>query len=473
MIKIIPLLLACNSAALASIKMDNEPRKSEEALCGGVEPLDMAPDRPLKFGYETNLLLLLTKPYIAKEREGGILSRWHFTNENKTLVAEVSPSAVWSDGRRVTAQEAILGLLSGLRNRSLSKSIKLKKDSGLPTAEILLTKPPDSVRVIDQFKFEIDFDGNVTNIAGILVDALNENSRINRVWPIKLNNGQRVNDLVAKSKLMITQEGITILASEDTRVKIVYSEESCKNADYYLSSSQSSELENNFNRSYSNDEQALILIFNPKNDKTKSVHQRIAIAKLARTKLTGITTDKFRSTTKLIQENEPGYNFEKNGESQINNPGTVVPQSLIKIRPWAKVPAHWRIKTALEAGKPDEVAFRFDSSNEGAELLLTVSPVRRGRLLSLENGTIFNEISHYRESFPETFRVLEKFRNNSNTSVPRDPALFSELQMAISNEISIIPLGRFRITLHSKKSSRLILAWNKNGEIEFQPRRQK
>lgn len=465
------LLLPIAGEASASESENLELLKDEETLCGGVEPLDTTPDRPLKFGYETNLLLLLTKPYIA--RQDGILSKWQFINSNKTLVAEMNPNAVWSNGQRVTAQEAVLGIIAGLKHRTIAASIRLKSEKELPNAATLLKKNLESVRIWGTDRFEIDFEGSVKDISGIIIEALNENSRINRVWPIRIENGKRINDIVGKSKTIVTSKNIVINPFKNTPVKIVYGNEDCSTAQYYLSSSLLTDQESNFEFSFSSDEQALLAIINPNHKETSSQQSRIYIADLARKRLQTTKSDLFRSTSKLIQPNEPGYQTEGLNSITDDNKTRKLESKIIKVRPWTKIPDNWNFKIALETQKTGEPSFKFDRDNPKSHIFLTVAPVKKGRLNSLENGTTFNEISKNKVIFPETFAALENMRRKSNSSVPKDPNLFIELERAIKREASIAPLGRFKISLLSRKTSKLKLSWQANGEIEFLNRRTK
>lgn len=174
-----------------SLAKNIDIEKKRETLCSGVDLFDTSPDRPLKFGHETNLLLLLTKPYIGEKQGEGILSKWQFNNQGRVFTGEVSESAKWSDESAVTPLEAATGIIVGLKNRAIGKVLKLRGNEDLPTFSEVLSNPARYINIIDKKTFAIEFDGNVENLNGALREALSANSRINRVWPTRIQNGKK------------------------------------------------------------------------------------------------------------------------------------------------------------------------------------------------------------------------------------------------------------------------------------------
>ena len=101
----------------------------------------------------------------------------------------------------------------------------------------------------------------------------------------------------------------------------------------------------------------------------------------ARKKLKETKSDLFRSTSKLIQPNEPGFQSEDVGSSSNDGKSKPIETNLITIRPWTKIPDNWKIKTALELQSMEQTTFKFESTESSSHLLITVAPVRKGRLL--------------------------------------------------------------------------------------------
>lgn len=446
-----------------------------ETLCTGVETLDTAPDRPLKFGLETNLLLLLTKPFISKDRQEAIFEKWQFSSKENELMAKISSRARWSDGEAVTALEAATGIIAGLKNRSLSKVLKLKGHESLPSTAEILSNPRRYFNTIADDMFTIKFDSSIENLQGVIVDALSANSRVNRVWPIRIKNSKISSDIVSKNRIEWNKNQPEIIVSEKLKIKPVHGED-CQVAEHYLSSSLFEQDENNFEKNLSPQQQAVFAIINPNTERTKTVKQRMELTESIKLKLNDIHDQEFENTHFLFQRGEPGFSetsksfFYRNPDSQSSNS---TDQYLIQ--PWTQVPKNWKIRSLLENQEKNKNQFVFTNPNDSsAALRLVVEPVgSKGNQVSLQSGSTFNRIEQYQKEYPKTYQSLLKIRKHSTSTFPSKTETLTEFADAANQEVSIIPLIRFRIAVLSKKKSSGVLVWTHEGELIFIERKQK
>jgi hypothetical protein len=464
----------CLSSA-GTIEASQEPSKLKiENLCSGVEFFDTAPDRPLKFGHEINLLLLLTKPFIATNAGDGIFSRWQFSAKGNELLAEISGSATWNDGTQVTPLEAASGIIAGLRNRAIGKNLKLKGQTNLPSFDEIVAKQNQFIRLIDDKTFGIEFDGDIQNIQGVVREALSANSRINRVWPIKISNGTRGRDIVSKNKIDWSKNDPEIFLTENHRVRITNSKTNCTNAEYYLSSALVNSKHPDLESQLSPQQQMLFAVINPTNPEAKSVQQRKKIIASLKNDLLGIQNQEFALANEFFERGEPGSKAPNDQYYGKNLRITDSPEfsTKIKIQPWTKIPDGWKVRQHLLS---KENKYEFGSPDESSlPVLLAAAPVNlKGQQISLQNGTIFARINQLKSFYPKTFSALLALQQTSSATLPKDQKLFANLQDAAGDEHSIAPLLRFRISLISNKNSLYVLKWSDDGEIEISKRRNK
>lgn len=457
------------------IKADQEHSKLKiEKLCSGVEFFDTAPDRPLKFGHEINLLLLITKPFIATGSGNGIFSKWQFSTKGNELLAEISSSATWNDGSRVTPLEAGSGIISGLRNRAIGRNLTLKGHANLPSFDEIITEPQKFIKVIDDNTFAIEFDGDIQNIQGVVREALSANSRINRVWPIRINNGTRLRDIVSKYKIDWSKNEPEIVLDDNHRVRISNTKTNCSNAEYYLSSALLDSKKSETESKLSPQQQTLFAIINPTNPIAKTVQQRKNIIASLKNDLFGIQNDEFSVANGFFERGEPGsreINQKYSGE-KLNDTRSPDFDAKIKIQPWTKIPDTWKVKQHL-LSKYNK--YEFGSPEESTSpILFVIAPVDlKGQQKSLQNGTIVSRINKLKKFYPKTFSALLGLQQSSSATLPKNQEFFDALQKAAGEECSIAPLLRLKIALISDKTSLYLLNWSDDGEIELIKRRTK
>jgi hypothetical protein len=454
-----------------SLAKNIDIEKKRETLCSGVDLFDTSPDRPLKFGHETNLLLLLTKPYIGEKQGEGILSKWQFNNQGRVFTGEISESAKWSDESAVTPLEAATGIIVGLKNRAIGKVLKLRGNEDLPTFSEVLSNPARYINIIDKKTFAIEFDGNVENLNGALREALSANSRINRVWPTRIQNGKKAIDLVSKVNIVWSNGEPEIKLSSKHTIVISNQKSGCENAEYYLSSSLTKRSRDEFDTKFSAQQQILIAILNPFQTISDSLEKRRKLISKIRGDLSSLKDNEFTPTNTLFLRGEPGFSGEERTEA-VHSSAEINLSSKLKIQPWTKLPNTWRVKNHLVSEKND---YEFtDPSDSSAPIYLVVAPVTiKGQQISLQNGSTFAKIESYRKTYPNTFDAMKQIQTTSSSTLPKRHDVFLKLERAIADELSLMPILRFRIALLTKKSAEMSLDWNENGEIELKERNSK
>jgi hypothetical protein len=118
------------------------------------------------------------------------------------------------------------------------------------------------------------------------------------------------------------------------------------------------------------------------------------------------------------------------------------------------------IKVTWVDGEHKNTASDFD-------LKIMGSKIRQGRHLWTQEILDFANYSQELQKYPLTFAKLQNTRKKSASSVPIDNETLQDLEKAAFNETSIVPIGRYKFHLFSRKNSPISLEFNELGIDTF------
>jgi hypothetical protein len=189
-------------------------------FCSGVGDFSASPARPLKFGLEINLLLLLTRPIISDSKNNpGVLSAWHFDSTRNVLTGRLASNMKWPDGAEVTSVDVAYSIAYGIANRMIGENIRVVgAQKGEPIAF-----PLNSILVKNNNEFELRFESKVQNPKGAIIEALSVNSRPNRIWVGRFDSRMKTfseKELVSKQEKFRFEIGRMGFSVEKTPIQV-------------------------------------------------------------------------------------------------------------------------------------------------------------------------------------------------------------------------------------------------------------
>jgi len=458
---------------LSAVAYGQKPVREKLKYCLPNASINASPLHSLEDPEELFYLLLITKSYISSSASApGILEKWHFDASKNSLHGVVSPSAVWSDGRRVTSREAAAGIAVGLTHKPLGAKISVSGAEKLRTKNWKNLKGT-GVSLLNDYEFVLSFDSSVANTVGILKDALSTNSRHNRTWPVKFDDRgsgiRELPDFVGKYKVVSVSPKSVVVRIGEREVNLQAGE--CSSGDFYaydLPPGTHSE----FSKSLPSSKLAVVGLLNPKNPAFDSMHERVAGAGWLRSAFEEEKSDGITFAGRHFDKTEAG--FEKNVNWNLDPAAPKSKQLTISMG--ADWPSVHPIRTRLEALatvsgiKLIWIPWKDQDKDIDFDVKLATSRIQEGRHTWFQDVLEDPFYHSLVRKFPYTVGILEKVRDRAAATLPVESNLLQELERVTREETSFIPVARYTTALYSRKTSSLELVRSQDGEMGFQER---
>lgn len=468
----------------------SQPKKAAEVLryCVPSATVNLYPYRIFESGYDMAYLTALTRSYISTDpNEPALLSKWQFSPDGHVLRAEVSPTAIWTDGTALTPREAALGIVRGFQYRPIGARVHVAGDKALKGAG-WQTASVDGLKIIDGKTFEIHFDSDIKNLSGAVRDAISTNSRQNRVWPARLSlvNGRGNDygdkmDLISKLPLASQEKKLGVAIKVGTHVVAITSKTEClKEGDFYLYSNEIYDHLADFTASLNNGEQTVYALINGTNTDLRTRGARRALAGwILQAYAAADKNDAFQPIYAHFRDGEPGSGTGSvNWSDLLAKPTKVTPTTIS----WAANNAldpHHPVRRLIEehAKRTGKTAsFRRIETKDvrsDAHFLVESSRVEQGRQIWMQDAAASPFYKQFLAAFPATTAGLKTVAEKSSATIPVDNVTLRAFDKAASEEVSVIPLGRVRVPLYSRKTSPVEVVFTKADEITFVERKAK
>ena len=463
-------ILICN--VFLSLFFSNKAHGFSLKYCVPTESFDFNVSGEFKDPSRLFYLLLLTKSYISNDPSNpGILSKFHFSASGNKLTAEVSPTARWIDGRRVTAKETALGIVRGIAHRPLGKQLSVVGSDG----DIANIESIRGVKYLSEYEFEMEFTSQVKNPTGILLEALSTNSRFNRMFPVRIgkksqNSSSLENDIVSKYTILYSNKKNILFKISD--YEILIESGICKNSDVFMYSAPILS-DKKFDFSESKSVQALIAVFNKKR-KTFAAFDRDKFynaASFLRSAFRG-GGDGTIEVESHFPVNEFGYVPGLIWESDKKN----LKFKSLKIAlgsPWSTdSPIRKRLKSLqkLSGTIIEEHIWNGKEDPEQYDVVMSGSIIQKGRQIWTQE--ILNKLLFKNFILNEkvTVKALEKVTQLSAATVPIDNETLQSVEIASLSEVSVIPIARYHVRIYSNVSLPVKIVFDSFDEFAVESR---
>ncbi len=441
-------------------------------ICSEVDEITFNPfERPKNWIHLVYWSLVL-KPYINDEEPSeSILHKYHFSPDGKTFEAEVSPKAKWQDGTPVSALEAAIGIAKGFMYRDISASVKVvgTEEINAPNFE---TKKYSGIKILSPNRFELTFESKVENVRGVIKEALLQGSMGNKVWPVRLNNGNQF-DVVSRYPIKF-ENGRYILNVFDYKVELTTTD-NCANNDFYFYDRMmegANAKKEDFIVNKSPMPQTMVAIFNSQSKIFKNRDDRLKIASLLRYINSSQDKDKYISVPGHFVKGEPGFDEKYSWPDKFEN----FPDGIEKLT--IALPNKFPKKT-FDMEKLEEIAEKanvqikwvtlYDKEEEyaGADIQYFFDRVQKGRQVWIQNMEKEPAVLDYLSHFPETLSALLEVTKTSTSIVPLNEKALKEFAKASFEEVSIVPVIRYNLFLYSKRHLPIQLKFTEDREFIF------
>jgi len=468
----------------------DQPKNDAGVLryCVPSATVNLYPYRVFESGYDMAYLTALTRSYISTDPlEPGLLSKWQFSPDGHDLRAEVSPTATWTDGTPLSPREAALGIVKGFQYRPIGDRVHVPGDKALKGAG-WQTANVDGLKIIDAKTFEIHFDSDIKNLSGAIRDAISTNSRQNRVWPARLSlvngggndYGDKI-DLISKLPLASQEKKLGVAIKVGTEVVAITPKRECtKEGDFYLYSNEIYDHLAGFTVSLNNGEQTVYALINGGNKDLKTKDARRALASwILQAYAKADKKDAFQPSYAHFHDGEPG-----SGAGVVNWSDLLLPPSKLALTRinWAAnndLDPHHPVRRLLEehAKKTGKTAsfrrIQTKDQRSNAHFLVESSRVEQGRQIWMQDAASSPFYQQFLAAFPATTAALKTIAEKSAATIPVDNVTLRALDKAAAEEVSVIPLGRVRVPLYSRKTSPVEVVFTTADEITFVERKAK
>lgn len=463
-------------SAEASAKKNSSSNSDSRSLlyCLPTDKISASPFEPLNDPTKLFYLFVLTKPYLATDGNDGVISRWQFSPDGLTLRAEVSPSAKWSNGRRVSAREAALGIAKGMLSKSIGSKVKIVGHEVL-ARDGWETGSPVGMKILSEYSFELKFVSQVKNVSGLLREALSVSSRPSRMWPVRLESGEGskqlkvVDDFVSPFPILKLSTDRAEINVHGHRVVLKAGE--CEGGDFYGYGVPAGQY-SRFHASKSHGEQAILATFNIGRSAFSTAAKRALAGSWLRDLFKEDLGDGLRSVPGHFLVGEPGYRPGVEWGKSEQAPS----ERRLTILLGTQWPSNAPVRARIEEGaRKAGVALRWKEwtgvIDEDFDVKIAGSRIQKGRALwaqgMLDNLFFGSTV----KAFSTTLTAMKKVRTASGATVPVDNEMLQNLDSALVSEQSIIPLGRYVVNVFSKKDIPIQLVFTAEDELSFIPRR--
>lgn len=445
-------------------------------FCVGTENIDFYPFTPMNDPRRLTLLWATTKSYISNtQSEEGILESWSFSKDGKILTAKVSKTATWQDGSQVSSKDAAFGIAKGITFRELGEKVRVSGTEKINTPG-WSDRTYSGIQILGNDTFELHFEAQIENIAGVVREALSTSSRHNRMWPARLSSVKDDSygagfDLV--SKFPITKQGSGYFLNVDSIAVELQTVGQCKSADLNQFVQFIKDDYSNYTIQESHSKQTMIAVFNSGSGRLETRAQRLMVANLLRSAIGAVDPFPPQMVSSHFVENEAGSGSNANWGPSDDTLATSKIKEL-KIVPGNKNVSHNVFGKAIDKQAKDAgikiIWLSTDTKLADADVFLNPTRIEGGRQVWLQDLLSHSSLAGIFQKYPKTEKALTGIRQKSASTVPPDKVTLQAFDSAAFDEASIAPVGRFGLLLFSKKSSPIELAWTPQDELTFRRR---
>lgn len=452
-------------------------------FCTQSPVIDFNPFRAFKDFRELHYLMLTVKPYIDSDGGPGLLKSWHFSPDGKALTAEINPSALWTDGTRLSSLEAAIGIAYGLPFRELGARVKVPGVPGL-TLQNLLHQLPGSIEILDSERFRLHFESDIKALTGVLIDALSSGSRHNKLWPLRLKNVEGgfqpdPYDVVGKyPRISFTAKRPVIhLPTNDIELQAI---SVCSDPDFTPHRLLPGQADNEFGHSLTQSAAVNYGVFLSGEKFTLS--QRRQIAQMLRYALAMIPSQSSFVPDQFFQKGEPGWTLPSDWPKI--KPQKVTPFN-VTIATSNPVPANSpfrRILEKLTQSAGSKIEWKdFDYHNVTPEELKSIDVIiaggraMSGRQIWLQDLTgtpalrkALTARQSWQKQFPKTVGALESIAKKSSSTIPINHEDLARFNRAAVIETSLFPLIRRPTAYYYRLSTGVKISVSKSDEPYFE-----
>lgn len=422
--------------------------------------------------YNLGYLLLLVRPYIVKNTANKnmqpLLESWHFNPGGRVFHGVVAENARWSDGKRLTAREAAMGIARGLKHRMLGKRIQVKgTDSiGEPGG---LEREYSGIKILSKYRFQLEFEGEFENSTGVLVEALSEDSRPNLMWPVRLANVDSKGaylpgkvDLVSRYPIKFEDGNLFFIIANGRRIRVATSRE-CENSDFYSLSIPGGQYDK-FTSSLTSTFQTVLGVVNSTRLKTQEERRNFS----------GWLRSAFSSRGHSVPSGH-FQSLEAGHDPKVVWPMTFSPswrpKNPIRIATIMVLPKDHYIQTTItEAAKKIGVSVDFFSSalekDSSYDCIIFAAKVVEGRQLWLQDVDLSHLLLQY--GYHGSKKALDQVKKHSASTVTIRHRYLQKFANAAIEDLSIIPLVRRKNALYSSKKLEVRLVFDQDNNMIFE-----
>lgn len=445
--------LGCSPEAFAT-------KQEPPTYCVPVSRIDLNPFRQIKDGKELAYLLLLRSYISTDPSETGILSSYEFSPDGKVFSGRLTPDLRWSDGSKVTAQEAAFGIAKALPYRMLGERVKIAG------AEKINSKNWQSLRysgieILDERTFRLTFISDISNLTGVLREAFSSNSRHNRFWPIKIGRNTGSNPLVLAKLPQVLDSHRFILDAFGTQVAVVGLDK-CQNPSFSIYPETLGEKRADYSIRKSSNLSAVTL---QTNTQRLNVKEREALINLVREAFASAETDLGLSKVdSFFLMGEAGFDpnrtpLSNNGHALLRNKKLKVAYELPMFRSILEAYAKKnRIDLQL-------IGFPFQDGDVDAQVL--ASGIQDGRHIILQDILRWPHVDEFLGLAPSTAKSLREIAERSASTLPPDGQTLITFEKNAVREKSLAPIARRIPMAYTKNSLPVALNWTPKGELTF------
>ncbi len=438
--------------------------------CVPSEDINLNPFEEL--GEPTRLLylLLLTRSYISTDpAELGILSKWQFSSDGLLLSAKVSPDVKWADGTAITNKDAAYSLARAIRFRPVGQKVWVKGTESIsqPGWE---GRSYSGITLIGADEFQIQFESKVANTAGVLREVLSTNARHNRIWAARIGNIESGHQVEIATKFPYdTRSGELTLAALTSKVRLVPAAKSdeCDFRAYSVPKN----LSNDYSRSESHGQQALLGVINPQG-RLANRDLRMQVALWLRKAFAANASQGFQIFKSHFGRLEAGHIEATNWGLAEKAP----PITKLNVVKGTNYPPSSPIQQTLEgllnrAHIPGIISGYVDGAKPlEDELRIAGSRIEGDRQIWVQDWTNDDFFRDILEKYPRTSLALKEIVRKSSATIPTDQLTLTALEQAAFDEASVIPVARYRVNVFSRLSAPIFLVFTDKDELTFKER---
>jgi hypothetical protein len=432
-----------------------------EQYCVGVEKIDFNPFRPIVDGKDVAFLLLL-RSYISTDKsEKGLLEAYEFSPDGKIFTGRMSKDLNWSDGSPVKPFELAVGIAKGMRFRTLGQRVSVIGTETIAQPGWAKRKY-NGIEILDARTFRLLFKSDISNLTGVVREAISTGSRHNRLWPIKLIDDSSPASPEVIAKLPTVKVGNHTGLNVSGRTVELVENKSCTDPHFTIFMEWVADKVSGFDLRKTPVPSAVTL---QTNIRRLNLDARKALIEWTRKAFVGVPLNfGVKNVDSFFLKGESGYNPNLIWGSK---PDLKILKNLNLIIAY-EIPS---FRTILEAAaKADGLNFKFlalPSKEKIFDAQILASSIQDGRHIILQDILKWEHVNDLIEGASATAAALRKISAKSASTIPVDNSTLGDFEQVAILEQSLAPIARKSSISFSLKSSKSCLDWTDHGELNF------